>query len=125
MEFFSSMLNTRANSMLVPTPFRRDSFVNSHVLFADDVIILNQSTPLAARNLRAFLEGFVKFSGLTTDLTKSSIFYSKIERHIIDQITTILGVEEGSLPIKYLGIPLSSKKLTFSDCQPLLDKIKQ
>lgn len=107
MDFFSSMQNTCANSMLVPTTFRRDSFVISRPLFANDVIIFGQSTPLAARNLRAFLENFAKFSSLTTNLTKNSIFYSNAERHIIDEITTILGLEKGNLPMKYSGMPLS------------------
>lgn len=33
------------------------------------------------------------------------------------------GFLKGSLPFKYLGVPLSSKKITVSQCQPLLDKI--
>ncbi|KAL0292355.1 UNVERIFIED_CONTAM: hypothetical protein Sradi_6992700 [Sesamum radiatum] len=33
------------------------------------------------------------------------------------------GFQEGSLPIKYLGVPLSSSRLTRTDCQPLLDKL--
>ncbi|KAL0287889.1 UNVERIFIED_CONTAM: putative mitochondrial protein [Sesamum radiatum] len=35
----------------------------------------------------------------------------------------IIGFQEGSLPIKYLGVPLSSSRLTRTDCQPLLDKL--
>lgn len=34
-----------------------------------------------------------------------------------------LGIKQGVLPIRYLGVPFSSKKIKKSDFQPLLDKI--
>ncbi|KAL0294067.1 UNVERIFIED_CONTAM: hypothetical protein Scaly_3129600 [Sesamum calycinum] len=34
-----------------------------------------------------------------------------------------VGFQEGSLPIKYLGIPLTSSRLTIADCRPLIDKV--
>lgn len=40
-------------------------------------------------------------------------------------IASILNVPTGKLPIRYLGIPVSSKKLNFNDCQPILSKIEQ
>ncbi|KAL0293020.1 UNVERIFIED_CONTAM: hypothetical protein Sangu_3246300, partial [Sesamum angustifolium] len=39
------------------------------------------------------------------------------------QLLDCVGFQEGSLPIKYLGIPLSSSRLTIADCRPLLDKV--
>ncbi|KAL0292744.1 UNVERIFIED_CONTAM: hypothetical protein Sangu_3250900 [Sesamum angustifolium] len=35
----------------------------------------------------------------------------------------LLGFQEGSLPVKYLGIPLTSSRLTIADCRPLIDKV--
>ncbi|KAL0290461.1 UNVERIFIED_CONTAM: hypothetical protein Sradi_7049300 [Sesamum radiatum] len=35
----------------------------------------------------------------------------------------ILGFQEGSLPIKYLGLPLTSSRLKVADCQPLIDRL--
>ncbi|KAL2235616.1 UNVERIFIED_CONTAM: Transposon TX1 uncharacterized protein [Sesamum indicum] len=40
-----------------------------------------------------------------------------------DQLLSILGFQEGHLPMRYLGLPLISSRLTISDCQPLLFKI--
>lgn len=126
MEFFSAVLTTCANSMLVSTPFRKRDFSVSHLLFfADDVIIFSQSTPLVARNLKAFLDNFYKFSGLSISWQKSTIFFSNCEKSDMGAISTILGVEAGQLPVKYLGMPLSSKRLSLSNCQPLLDKFKK
>lgn len=35
----------------------------------------------------------------------------------------MLGITRGELPIRYLGVPLSSKRLSIIQCQPLLDKM--
>lgn len=35
----------------------------------------------------------------------------------------ILGFNEGSLPIRYLGVPLISSRLKKSDCKSLVDRI--
>ncbi|XP_077226326.1 uncharacterized protein LOC143865431 [Tasmannia lanceolata] len=40
-------------------------------------------------------------------------------------ICNILKIEEGKLPIKYLGLPLITSRPTSRDCQPIMDKIKQ
>ena len=34
-----------------------------------------------------------------------------------------LHLEAGSLPFRYLGVPLSSKRLSYNQCKPLVDKI--
>ena len=33
------------------------------------------------------------------------------------------GVPKGDLPFRYLGFPLSTKRLGFHDCKPIVDKI--
>ncbi|KAL0283960.1 UNVERIFIED_CONTAM: Retrovirus-related Pol polyprotein from type-2 retrotransposable element R2DM [Sesamum radiatum] len=43
--------------------------------------------------------------------------------HVESEILEVLGFQEGSLPIKYLGVPLTASRLTIADCQPLLDKV--
>ncbi|KAK4383264.1 hypothetical protein Sango_2792500 [Sesamum angolense] len=40
-----------------------------------------------------------------------------------DSLLVTLGFQEGHLPIRYLGLPLISARLSFADCQPLLQKI--
>ena len=39
-------------------------------------------------------------------------------------IKGILNVNEGSFPIQYFGIPMSSRRLSHHDCIPLLEKFK-
>lgn len=38
-------------------------------------------------------------------------------------ILSEFGMHKGELPFKYLGVPLSTKKLTVLQCQPLIKKV--
>ena len=54
---------------------------------------------------------------------KSVVFLARIEDNVKATILDMTGFSLGSPPMKYLGVPLISSKLSHSDCQPLLDKI--
>ncbi|KAK4381102.1 hypothetical protein Sango_3000200 [Sesamum angolense] len=51
--------------------------------------------------------------------TKSQIILSRAVQQERQQIIDFLGFQEGSLPVKYLGVPLTSSRLTLADCRPL------
>ena len=66
---------------------------------------------------------FEAFSGMQVNKQKSAVFLAGIEDSVKDTILGMTGFSLGSLPMKYLGVPLISSKLPYSGCQPLLDKI--
>ncbi|KAL0295882.1 UNVERIFIED_CONTAM: Retrovirus-related Pol polyprotein from type-2 retrotransposable element R2DM, partial [Sesamum calycinum] len=51
------------------------------------------------------------------------IIISKSGQNEKQQILNLLGFQEGSLPVKYLGVPLTSSRLTLADCSPLIHKV--
>ncbi|KAK4384578.1 hypothetical protein Sango_3046200 [Sesamum angolense] len=61
--------------------------------------------------------------GLKINPAKSQIIFSRAVQTERQQILDYLGFQEGSLPVKYLGIPLTSSRLTIADCRPLIDKV--
>ena len=69
------------------------------------------------------LAKFEAFSGMQVNKQKSAMVLSAIDDSVKDAILDMTGFRLGSLPMKYLGVPLISSKLSHSDCQPLLDKI--
>ncbi|KAL0455373.1 UNVERIFIED_CONTAM: hypothetical protein Slati_0876500 [Sesamum latifolium] len=69
------------------------------------------------------LAEFAVMSGLQVNPSKSQIILSKAVQTERQAILDLMGFQEGSLPIKYLGVPLISSRLTIADCQPLIDKI--
>lgn len=62
-------------------------------------------------------------SGLFGNTKKSEVFIvgvgSLVHQGIIEHLVMPMGV----LPFKYLGVPLSHKKLSVSQCMPLLEKL--
>ena len=122
MEFFSIMMTMCAYSQLIPTPFVKGNVAISHLIFADDVSIFSRGTLYAAYNFKKLLEDFHRFSGLGVNWYKSSIIFSCCDEETRTMIKGILNVTEGSFPFRYLGIPMSSRRLFHHDYIPLLEK---
>ncbi|KAL0439731.1 UNVERIFIED_CONTAM: hypothetical protein Slati_2456100 [Sesamum latifolium] len=66
----------------------------------------------------ALLE-FADLSGLHANVNKSQLI------PVRQQLLTILGFQEGVLPVRYLGLPLISSHLAVDDCKPLLLKVDE
>ncbi|KAL0290467.1 UNVERIFIED_CONTAM: hypothetical protein Sradi_7049900 [Sesamum radiatum] len=77
-------------------------------------------TVSSVRTIKSVLTEFAALSGLHVNPEKSTIILSKSVQQDRQSILDILGFQEGSLPIKYLGLPLTSSRLKVADCQPLL-----
>ncbi|KAL0288758.1 UNVERIFIED_CONTAM: hypothetical protein Sradi_7089700 [Sesamum radiatum] len=78
------------------------------------------------RSVNLFCRGldlFATLSGLHTNPQKSQLIISKAASGIRDSLLTTLGFQEGHLPVRYLGLPLISARLSITDCQALLQKI--
>ncbi|WMV41420.1 hypothetical protein MTR67_034805 [Solanum verrucosum] len=60
---------------------------------------------------------------LRANTDKSCIYMTGVEPRLRQEILDYLGYQEGELPFKYLGIPLSSKKFIVAQCLPIVEKI--
>ncbi|OIT32162.1 hypothetical protein A4A49_57678, partial [Nicotiana attenuata] len=66
---------------------------------------------------------FAQSSGLQANIGKSSVYFGGVQREERDRILLHLGYGQGEMPFKYLGIPLSTKKISMIQWQPLIQKI--
>ncbi|KAL0292813.1 UNVERIFIED_CONTAM: Retrovirus-related Pol polyprotein from type-2 retrotransposable element R2DM [Sesamum radiatum] len=94
-----------------------------NLCFADDVLIFCKGTVQSVRVIKAVLDEFASDSGLKVNPNKSQVILSRAAQSVRYEIVNIMGFQEGSLPIRYLGVPLVSTKLSIADCRPLLQKI--
>ncbi|KAL0292609.1 UNVERIFIED_CONTAM: hypothetical protein Scaly_2581600 [Sesamum calycinum] len=94
-----------------------------NLCFADDVLLFCKADIPSIKILTDTLSEFATFSGLKVNPAKSQIILSRAVQQQRQQLLDCVGFQEGSLPIKYLGIPLSSSRLTIADCRPLIDKV--
>lgn len=94
-----------------------------HVCFADDLVLFSKGDINSVRELFYAFNLFATVSGLRANQAKGSIYFAGVHQETQDAILTEFNLSKGDLPFKYLGVPLSSKKLTVMQCQPLLKKI--
>ncbi|KAL0295057.1 UNVERIFIED_CONTAM: hypothetical protein Sradi_6855500 [Sesamum radiatum] len=73
--------------------------------------------------IKRVFEEFAELSGLQINPGKSTVILSRAVQQERQGILTTLGFQEGCLPIKYLGVPLTASRLTVADCQPILSNI--
>lgn len=64
-----------------------------------------------------------ELSGLSPNPGKSSLFTCGVDNNTKDSLLGVLGFKEGSLPVRYLGVPLISSKLRKADCNALVERI--
>ncbi|XP_018460019.2 uncharacterized protein LOC108830945 [Raphanus sativus] len=96
----------------------------SHLSFADDLLIFFDGKTSSLRGILQVLRDFQRCSGLALNLRKTCVFIDGNDQAMSTQLASEFGITQGSLPVKYLGLPLSPKRLRCDDYQPLIDKIK-
>ncbi|XP_021769724.1 uncharacterized protein LOC110733966 [Chenopodium quinoa] len=95
----------------------------THLMFADDLLMFSRAD---AGFVSHFFQAFTKFSeasGLSANLDKSEVYFWGLSIDEQATLRALIGVAPGSIPFRYLGVPLSSKKLTIAQCKPLIDKV--
>ncbi|XP_077249094.1 uncharacterized protein LOC143888524 [Tasmannia lanceolata] len=125
MEIFSCMLNSVQAMGKIKTPFSKGNLNINHVMYADDVMIFITPDIESVAGIKDCLQSFKLISSLDFNVQKSEAFLSGTTEQLKNQICASLCINEGSLPIKYLGLPLITKRLSSQDCQPLLTKIRR
>lgn len=75
--------------------------------------------------LSACLQDFRAIVGLQVNWLKSSIYLSGIDVTTRRRLLSIMDFQEGSMPFRYLWIPLAAERLQISDYNPLLDSLSQ
>ncbi|KAL2240813.1 UNVERIFIED_CONTAM: Transposon TX1 uncharacterized protein [Sesamum indicum] len=91
--------------------------------FADDVILFFRADMDSLRIFKAGLDRFAEWSGLRLNVQKNHLIISRSAQALREEMLALLGFQEGVLPMRYLGLPLISSRLTIADCRPLLLKI--
>ena len=96
----------------------------THLCFADDILVFTDGSLNSIQMILQVLDEFKAFSGLSISVEKSCFFSSGLSEVEIDAITETCGIPAGTFPIRYLGLPLNTRKLSIANCEPLLHQIK-
>ena len=123
MEAFSRSLYVAANRQEFQFYPKCGEINLTHLCFADDMFLFAGGTKSSVQVIMDELNRFEIFSGLQVNKQKSATFLAGVNDDVKNDLLNTTGFSLGSFPMKYLGVPLISTRLSHSDCQPLLDKI--
>jgi hypothetical protein len=90
--------------------------------YADDTILFMEHDLMKAVNMKLILSFFEQLSNLKINFHKSEIFCFGKAKGEEDNYRNIFGCEVGSLPFKYLGIPIHYRKLLNKELKPVEDR---
>ncbi|XP_074301011.1 uncharacterized protein LOC141632358 [Silene latifolia] len=95
----------------------------THLMFADDLLLFCKGKPQSIWLLMRAFSSFSKASGLAMNNAKSEIFFSGVAEDIKEGIKMVTGFKEGTMPFRYLGVPIKAGRLTKSECSALTEKM--
>lgn len=96
----------------------------THLCFADDLLVLCNGDKESLAVVKKTLDDFSSVSGLFPNMSKSTNFFGSISESLKKELLEVIPFKCGSLPMKYLGVPLLAKQLGVNDCKILIDNVE-
>ncbi|CAK8579067.1 unnamed protein product [Lathyrus sativus] len=100
-----------------------ESLKITNLTFADDILLLCRGDEISMKMMLETFRNFSKSTGLMMNPNKCKIYFGGLDMETRKRLKELSGFQEGALSVKYLGIPLTSKRLTITHFMPLVDKI--
>ena len=95
----------------------------NHLMFADDLILFSKADPITLVYLKEALDKFHMTAGLRANAHKSQIVFGGCSEELQTHCIETTGLQQGTFPLKYLGVPITASRLSKIECRPLLEKI--
>lgn len=93
----------------------------SNLQFVYDTLLIREASLRNLWTMKAILGWFEFASGLKVNFYKSSIIGANVMEDVLQLAIGFLHCRTGSLPFKYLGLPVGANPKSLSTWQPLLD----
>jgi hypothetical protein len=97
----------------------------THIQYAYDIVLMIEGDVGSIINMKFILYCFEWLLGLKINYHKSEAFVFGMDENEKSRVANMLNCQLGELPIKYLGIPLSDRKIRSEDMRWLPDKISK
>ncbi|XP_074266048.1 uncharacterized protein LOC141588507 [Silene latifolia] len=82
----------------------------THLMFTDDLLLFSKGDAQSMMTLLKSFSTFSKTSGLKMSKGKSNAYFNGVPTGLRNNILQISGMVEGSLPFRYLGVPIKTTK---------------
>ncbi|KAJ0433988.1 putative RNA-directed DNA polymerase [Helianthus annuus] len=98
--------------------------VISHLLYADDALIIGEWSDEIIRMVARILRVFYACSGLKINFQKSNLFGVGVDDGEVSRLASILSCNKGDSPFNYLGIPLGANMNRVKNWDPIISVFK-
>jgi hypothetical protein len=93
--------------------------------YADDTILVMQTSGNQLQHLKSTLLDYATFTGLKINFQMSNLVPINISAQRAQELADIFGCEVAKMPFTYLGLPMGTTKPTVIDLLPLVDRIER
>ncbi|KAJ0497121.1 putative RNA-directed DNA polymerase [Helianthus annuus] len=93
----------------------------SHLLFADDAVIIGDWSKVNLENVVRILRCFRICSGLKINLSKCNLFGLGVETPEVEGLASVVGCSVGGFPFKFLGVVVGANMNKISNWKPVSD----
>ena len=111
MEYISRLLKKLKDDKQFKYHPRCSKLDITHLCFPDDLLLFARRDLESVKAIQLCFSQFSQALGLQANLNKSSIYSGGVQMEVRQQIVQQFGYNMEELPFKYLGVPLSTKKM--------------
>ena len=95
----------------------------THVCFADDLLMFCHGDKHSVEVIKEVIEEFGSISGLLPNYNKSTIIFGRIKNDEQQEILNVVPFKVERPPVKYLGVPLITKRIGVKECKSYMKKL--
>lgn len=121
----SHMLDRAVERKLIGYHPRCKNILLTHLCFADDLMVFTDGTKRSIEGILTVFAEFAAISGLNISIEKFTLYIAGILESLEKELLNSLSFSSGTLPVRYLGLPLLTKRMTVTDYMPLVEKIRK
>ncbi|XP_074278251.1 uncharacterized protein LOC141601845 [Silene latifolia] len=123
MEYLSRVLNEVTSSLDFNYHPLCRALQLTHLYFADDLLMFCRGDRGSITIILRIFATFSSASGLAMNNENSEIYFNSMAPTEVDYILHLSGFKVGVFPFRYLGIPISYKRMVVGDCTRLVEKV--
>ncbi|KAG7536840.1 Ferric reductase NAD binding domain [Arabidopsis suecica] len=125
MDVLSKMLDLAAEEKNFGYHPRCKNLGLTHLSFADDLMVLSDGRVRSVEGIIEVFKEFAKCSGLKISMEKSTLYLAGAPAVSKHQMAALFPFEMGQLPVRYLGLPLVTKRFSAADYKPLIEELRK
>ncbi|GLT59681.1 hypothetical protein SLA2020_324880 [Shorea laevis] len=97
----------------------------SHLQFADDTILISEASEENAWAMKCVMRCFELISGLKVNFDKSWLYGMNVDSEYLGAMASIMNCSVGSIPFKYLGVPVGANPNRISTWSPVIECMRR